>query len=105
MLVFGSEHIRLQVLPQHITIASISGLTERFSIKEQEQMVILIMEQGSYTVNGTTFNYSDTTLNLGQIGAVELGTGTYTPAAGTITGNWQNIGGSLTGTFSVIKSE
>ena len=61
--------------------------------------------QGSYTVSGTTFNYSDTTLNLGQIGAVEHGTGTYTPAAGTITGNWQNPGGSLTGTFSVSKSE
>jgi hypothetical protein len=61
--------------------------------------------QGSYTVSGTTFNYSDTTLNLGQIGAVEHGTGTYTPAAGTITGNWQNPGGSLTGTFSVTKSE
>ena len=61
--------------------------------------------QGSYTVNGTTFNYSDTTLNLSQIGAVELGTGTYTAATGTITGSWQNIGGALTGTLSVTKSE
>ena len=61
--------------------------------------------QGKYSVNGTNFNYSDTTLNLGQIGAVELGTGTYSPTSGTITGNWQNIGGSLTGTFSVTKSE
>ena len=61
--------------------------------------------QGKYSVNGANFNYSDTTLNLGQIGAVELGTGTYTPAAGTITGNWQNVGGTLTGTFSVAKSE
>ena len=60
--------------------------------------------QGSYTVSGATFNYSDTTLNLGQVGAVEIGTGTYTAAAGTITGNWQNIGGSLTGTLSVQKA-
>jgi hypothetical protein len=61
--------------------------------------------QGTYKVNGTTFNYSDTTLNLSQAGAVEIGTGTYTAAAGTITGNWQNLGGSVTGTLSVTKSE
>ena len=61
--------------------------------------------QGRYTVNGSTFNYSDTTLNLSQAGAVETGTGTYTAAAGTITGNWQNPGGALTGTLSVTKSE
>ena len=39
--------------------------------------------QGTYMVNGATFNYSDTTLNLSQAGAVEIGTGTYTAAAGT----------------------
>jgi hypothetical protein len=61
--------------------------------------------QGSYTVNGTTLNYSDTTLNLSQAGSVEIGTGTFNAAAGTITGNWQNIGGSLTGTLSLTKSE
>ena len=61
--------------------------------------------QGSYVVNGTTFNYSDTTLNLSQTGAVEIGTGTYTAAAGTITGNWQNPGGTVTGTLSLKKSE
>jgi hypothetical protein len=61
--------------------------------------------QGTYTVNGATFNYSDTTLNLSQTGAVEVGTGTYTAAAGTITGNWQNPGGTVTGTLSVKKSE
>ncbi len=61
--------------------------------------------QGTYIVNGTTFNYSDTTLNLSQAGSVEIGTGTYTAAAGTITGNWQNPGGTVTGTLSVKKSE
>ena len=61
--------------------------------------------QGSYTVNGAAFNYSDTTLNLGQIGAVEFGTGTYTATAGTLTGNWQITGTAVTGTFNVKKSE
>ncbi len=61
--------------------------------------------QGTYVVNGATFNYSDTTLNLSQAGSVEIGTGTYSSAAGTITGNWQNPGGTVTGTLSVKKSE
>jgi hypothetical protein len=61
--------------------------------------------QGTYTVNGANFSYSDTTLNLSQTGAVEIGTGTYTATAGTITGNWQNLGSTVTGTLSVTKSE
>ncbi len=61
--------------------------------------------QGSYTLNGTNFNYSDTTLNLNQIGAVEIGTGTYTAATATITGNWQNPNATIGGTLSVTKSE
>ncbi len=61
--------------------------------------------QGTYTVNGANFSYSDTTLNLSQAGAIQIGTGTYTAAAGTITGNWQNPGATVTGTFSVTKSE
>jgi hypothetical protein len=61
--------------------------------------------QGTYTVNGATFNYSDTTLNLSQTGAVEVGTGTYTAAAGTLNGNWQNPLASVTGTFSLTKSQ
>jgi hypothetical protein len=61
--------------------------------------------QGSYTVNGTTFSYSDTVLNLSQTGTVETGSGTYTAADSTITGNLENEGGVLTGTFSVIKKE
>jgi hypothetical protein len=61
--------------------------------------------QGTYTVNGANFNYSDTTLNLSQAGAVQIGTGTYTAAAGTITGSWQNPAATVTGTFSVTKSE
>jgi hypothetical protein len=62
--------------------------------------------QGTYTVNGANLNYSDTTLNLSQTGAVEIGTGTYTAAAGTITGSWQNPGSNtVIGTFSVTKSE
>lgn len=61
--------------------------------------------QGTYTVNGTNFNYSDTTLNLSQTGAIQMGTGTYNAAAGTITGNWQNPAASVTGTFSVTKSD
>ena len=59
--------------------------------------------QGTYSVNGANFNYSDTTLNLSQLGSVEFGTGTYSSTAGTITGNWQNS--TLTGTFSLTKSE
>jgi hypothetical protein len=61
--------------------------------------------QGTYTVNGANFNYSDTTLNLSQAGTVQIGTGTYTAAAGTITGSWQNPAAMVTGTFSVTKSE
>lgn len=60
--------------------------------------------QGRYTINGATFNYSDTTLNLGQAGTVETGSGIYNAADSTITGNL--IGGGLfTGTFSVEKKE
>ena len=62
--------------------------------------------QGTYTLNGTTFNYSDTTLNLSQAGAVEIGTGTYTATDGTLTGSWQNPGGTtVIGTFSLTKSQ
>jgi hypothetical protein len=60
--------------------------------------------QGRYTVNGATFNYSDTTLNLGQTGTVESGSGIYNAADSTITGNFIG-GGTVTGTFSVIKQE
>ncbi len=61
--------------------------------------------QGTYTVNGTNVNYSDTTLNLSQAGTIETGTGTYNAAAGTITGSLQILGTAVTGTFSVTKSE
>jgi hypothetical protein len=61
--------------------------------------------QGTYTVNGANFNYSDTTLNLSQTGAIQIGTGTYTAAAATITGSWQNPAATVTGTFSVTKIE
>ena len=60
--------------------------------------------QGTYTLNGANFSYSDTTLNLSQAGAIQLGTGTYTASSGTITGNWHNPGATITGTFSVTKS-
>ena len=60
--------------------------------------------QGRYTVNGATFNYSDTTLNLGQTGTVETGSGIYSAADSTITGNLIG-GGVFTGTFSVAKKE
>jgi ABC-type Fe3+-hydroxamate transport system substrate-binding protein len=61
--------------------------------------------QGRYTVNGTAFSYSDTVLNLGQTGTVETGSGTYSAADSTITGNLENDGGVLTGSFSVMKKE
>jgi hypothetical protein len=58
--------------------------------------------QGRYTVNGATFNYSDTTLNLGQTGTIETGSGIYSAVDSTITGNLIG-GGTITGTFSVKK--
>jgi hypothetical protein len=61
--------------------------------------------EGKYSLSGVNFSYSDTTLNLGQAGAIQLGTGTYTASTGTITGSWQNPGATVSGTFSVTKNE
>ncbi len=61
--------------------------------------------QGSYTISGTNFSYSDTTLNLSQTGAIQTGTGTYNASSKTITGNMQNPGATITGTFNVTKSD
>jgi hypothetical protein len=61
--------------------------------------------QGNYTVKGATFADTFTTLNLSQAGAIQNGTGIYTAATSTITGNWQNQGLSINGTFTVKKSQ
>jgi len=62
--------------------------------------------EGTYTLTGTTFTYTFTGLNGSQAGAMQTGTGTYSPTAGTITnGTLQNVGTVVTGTFSLTKSQ
>jgi hypothetical protein len=60
--------------------------------------------EGTYTLTDVNFAYSFTTLNLSQAGAIQNATGTYTAATGTITGNWQNQGTTIGGTFTVTKN-
>lgn len=61
--------------------------------------------EGTYSLSGTSFSYSFTTLNMSQAGVVQNGTGTYTAGAATIIGNWQNQGIDVAGTFNVKKDQ
>ncbi len=61
--------------------------------------------QGTYAVTGNNFSYSFTTLNFSQNGTVQNSTGTYTATSGTITGNWQNEGTTISGSYSIAKSQ
>jgi hypothetical protein len=60
--------------------------------------------EGTYTLTGTAFAFTFTALNLSQAGAVQTGTGTYSASTANITGNWQNQGTVVEGTYSVTQS-
>jgi hypothetical protein len=61
--------------------------------------------EGTYTVNGTNFSYTFTTLNLSQNGTIQNSTGSYTAATGIITGSWANQGTLISGTYTVTKTQ
>jgi hypothetical protein len=61
--------------------------------------------EGTYTLTRTGFSYIFTGLNGSQTGAMQTGTAAYTAAPPNLTGTFQNVGTSVTGTFSVNKSQ